>query len=341
MICLWIGRADFLFQLTGIITKMSAIVGHISENHFRHIANRFRSAGDKHVGRIGQISIDVFRLQLLSVVENQLRRQILIAETHDDAMDVGFERSLAVPTESPMCKIDAEAVVEELLPQIRHLLALTDAVGRDKRRSRVGAVSHQVGRLLVPAADIIHIAHILPFRPENVEHILFLAFAHQTCAHKRRVAHNVVEVDLIAFRVGLHLDDVPIHSERVALAEVDVVTDDLLRLRQHLRLGNPERGRGDGDGEVVDFDAVELLNRDLNRVLELAHHHLAVVALADDFVFQSPQRQISLREEIAASAGRVEERERRQTVLEGIEQFLSLALGLLLKNFVEFAPKVV
>ena len=65
--------------------------------------------------------------------------------------------------------------------------------------------------------------------------------------------------------------------------------DDAFGLCQHLRFRNPQGSGGHGDGEVVDFDAVELVDAHLYGILEFTHHHLAVVAFTDCLVFKSTQ----------------------------------------------------
>lgn len=64
--------------------------------------------------------------------------------------------------------------------------------------------------------------------------------------------------------------------------------DDLLRLRHHLRLAYPEGGGGYGDGEVIDFDAVKLVDAHLDGVLEDVEL-LYAVYLLDNLVLQSAQ----------------------------------------------------
>ena len=93
--------------------------------------------------------------------------------------------------------------------------------------------------------------------------------------------------------------------------------DDVLGLFQHLALGDPQGGFGHGGGEVVDLDAVELVDGDLDRVQgPFAPGHLtsdlvSVPAfvqndpLFNDLVFQPPQGDIALGEEVAGAAGGV------------------------------------
>ena len=80
--------------------------------------------------------------------------------------------------------------------------------------------------------------------------------------------------------------------------EVDVVVDDLLCLCHHLRLAYPESGGGYGDGEVIDFDAVKLMDVHLDGILE-GVKLLHAVYLLDNLVLQSSERKVSLREEVS------------------------------------------
>ena len=58
----------------------------------------------------------------------------------------------------------------------------------------------------------------------------------------------------------------PVHAERVALVDIGVrgerekvhaALDNALGLLHHLAFGDPDGGFRDGDGEVVDLDAVD------------------------------------------------------------------------------------
>ena len=80
--------------------------------------------------------------------------------------------------------------------------------------------------------------------------------------------------------------------------------DDVLGLFQHLALGDPQGGFGHGGGEVVDLDAVELVDGDLNWICIIAHCNLVCLA-AERIVFQPTQGDIALGEEVAGAAGGV------------------------------------
>lgn len=99
--------------------------------------------------------------------------------------------------------------------------------------------------------------------------------------------------------------------------------DDVFGFAHHLRLGDPERGLRDGNGEVVDFDAVELPDGDLNRA------ELGVVKFdllrerAQDVVFQAAERNVGFGEKIAGAARGIEKRERGDFFLKRAEFFLA------------------
>ena len=72
-----------------------------------------------------------------------------------------------------------------------------------------------------------------------------------------------------------------------------------------------------GHGEVVDFDAVELADADLDRVDALqADGDLPVGEQHKHLVFQLADAQIALRQEITAACGGVQPGQCRQLVLE-------------------------
>ena len=68
--------------------------------------------------------------------------------------------------------------------------------------------------------------------------------------------------------------------------------DDFLRLLHHLRFRNPQRGLGDGDGEIINLDAIELFYGDANRVDGRAEDDLAALLEVDDLVFQTANAQV-------------------------------------------------
>ena len=101
--------------------------------------------------------------------------------------------------------------------------------------------------------------------------------------------------------------------------------DDLGGFGEHLGVGDPEGGFGDGYGEVVDFDAVELVDGDADGVFDESEDALALVAGGDGLVFESAEGQKSLGEEVSGAAGGVEEGEGGEFLLEGEEGGVALA----------------
>ena len=65
--------------------------------------------------------------------------------------------------------------------------------------------------------------------------------------------------------------------------------NDFLRLLNHLQFGNPEGSLSDGNGEVVNFDAVKLPDRNFNGVEDVAELNLTAEKFLEDFVFEAAQ----------------------------------------------------
>ena len=123
---------------------------------------------------------------------------------------------------------------------------------------------------MIPRTNIINTINSFPL-PENSDCFLFLYFRHHRRPHKRWVAHDVVEG-------GFGDDGFPVQAEGVALGDVGVGfqgqevqahADDIFGLFHHLALCDPEGSFGNGGGEVVDLDTVELVNGDFDRVEHL------------------------------------------------------------------------
>ena len=97
--------------------------------------------------------------------------------------------------------------------------------------------------------------------------------------------------------------------------EAHFAVQDVFRFARHLAFGDPERGLCDGAGEVLDFDAVELADRDADksrivRLVEVeredARAAFAHDGLAQDVVFEPAEREVRLGQEIARAARGVE-----------------------------------
>ena len=116
-------------------------------------------------------------------------------------------------------------------------------------------------------------------------------------------SHDVIQLlpgdDIVPVDAqGVGLDDIDIALER---QEIEAHVHDVLRPLHHLALGDPQRGLGDGGGEVVDLDAVELADGHLDGVHGDAHADLAALQQVDHLVLQPAQAEVALGEEIAAT----------------------------------------
>ena len=96
---------------------------------------------------------------------------------------------------------------------------------------------------------------------------------------------------------------------------------DLLGVVQCLLFRDPQGGLGDGHGEVVDLDAVELVDADLDERFLAAELDvaLAVEQVGYRLVLQFAQAQERFGEEVAGPARGIEEPQRGELVLERLE----------------------
>ena len=95
----------------------------------------------------------------------------------------------------------------------------------------------------------------------------------------------------------------------------------------HLLVGDIQRNAGNVGGGFVDFDPVELpdIDADAGGNFEQFRAVLAPDG-GDDFVLQFAQFPVGHHEEIATPAGRIENPDRGQLVVEGGQAFLAIAL---------------
>ena len=102
--------------------------------------------------------------------------------------------------------------------------------------------------------------------------------------------------------------------------EIDFPNDNIFRFLHHLGFGNPESRFCHGDGKIIDFNAVELFDGHFDRVIQVKES-LTAGEFPDDPVLQPTQADECFRQKISGAAGRVQEGERSQFILE-IFQFL-------------------
>ena len=127
----------------------------------------------------------------------------------------------------------------------------------------------------------------------------------------------------------------PIHPQRIAFLNVGVSLQrqrvdneahNLVGLLHHLAFGNPKCRLCHGAGEIVDLNAIELVNAHLNGVGHLTDDAVSAVNNAQGLIFKSAQWGVGLGKEIARTTGGVEELQRSQLALEG-NRFFFLGLG--------------
>lgn len=86
--------------------------------------------------------------------------------------------------------------------------------------------------------------------------------------------------------------------------EIDFPNDDVFRFLHHLGFCNPEGRFCHGDGEVIDFNAVELFDGHFDGIIQVKES-LAAGELPDDPVLQPAQADEYFRQKISGAAGRV------------------------------------
>ena len=114
-------------------------------------------------------------------------------------------------------------------------------------------------------------------------------------------AHNVV-------KLGIWDDLVPIETQGIAFdnrcvghqgEKVEFHVDDILGFLHHLAFCDPKCRLRYGNCEIIDLDAIELSNRDVDRIANDAEHNLTASQLGDYCILQAPEAEIRLGQEIA------------------------------------------
>ena len=106
-------------------------------------------------------------------------------------------------------------------------------------------ILYQIHRLFVPTNNVVKFSDGFE-SVHYIGYVILLLRRHVHTAHKRRVAHDIVQLALghNCFPVnaqGVAFDDIDIGLQR---KEVQVHMDDVFRLLHHLRFGNPQGGFG-------------------------------------------------------------------------------------------------
>ena len=133
---------------------------------------------------------------------------------------------------------------------------------------------------------------------------MFLNCRHFGCADKRRITHNVIEFCSRNHGVPVPAERVPFDNVSRRLQRQKIVVDlhDFSGGVHHLAFSNPKRSLSDGYGEIVDFDAVELIDVDLDRG-DFAERLLTAVNEPEDVVFQLAEAEIGFGEKVTGTAG--------------------------------------
>lgn len=137
-------------------------------------------------------------------------------------------------------------------------------------------------------------------------------------ADEWRVAHHIGAfggrqqlVPVVSQGVGLH--DVARIMQRQMRQRL---SRDGLRVVQRLLFRDPQRGTRHGHREIVDLDAMHLVDPHLDQAVLAAQFHvaLAVQQVGDDAVLQFAQPQIRFGQEVARTARRIEEVQRGESL---------------------------
>ncbi len=142
-------------------------------------------------------------------------------------------------------------------------------------------ILNKISSLFVPASNIINI-----FVSKEFSNIINLFTTAIASADKRRVTDNVSE---FVFRHNVS----PIDLQRIGAVNIFIGTErqfwsvagDNLGLFVHLVLGKPQRKFGNGNSEIVNFNAVKLLDRNFDR----ANYSELKFEFAQNVIFQFAQ----------------------------------------------------
>ena len=127
---------------------------------------------------------------------------------------------------------------------------------------------HHLPRFLIPSGHVIEVPDVFPLTTKDGHQVIALFGAFESCSHKRRVAHNIIQLSSRDHLIPIHPQGVSFMDIRIGFERqrVEGEADNLVSLLHHLRLSDPEGGLSHGAGEVVDLNAVELVDGNLDRV---------------------------------------------------------------------------
>ena len=114
-----------------------------------------------------------------------------------------------------------------------------------------------------------------------------------------------------------------IKFSQLFLNALSIPSKDVFRFIQHLAFSNPKGSLCHSTGKVIDFDAVELIQRNLSRRQAFQiESRLSLRLDANDLVLQLAKTEIGFRQEIARTASRIEEGQGRQLVMKRIQPLI-------------------
>ena len=217
-----------------------------------------------------------------------------------------------MPFECAVGEINLDVYV---LPEYRHLFALRNGIRGNERAEGISFAC-----LLEPRRNEIEIARAL-YALEHGFKVVFRVLRHRAGAVERRIAEDVVRARPVG-RERVCADDVRGVLDRDAGEVLPEAVGDL-----HVAevVHQPQRDLRDLGGERLDLDAVELRNRNLAELRDVEELFGVVpVKLLQHVHFEAAQLAVGDEEEVAASAGGVEERERRDLLVELLQPHLFL-----------------
>ena len=198
--------------------EMTVVDRHAAVHDARHAADGRLALVDEDRCALHKIRIDLpDLLHSFAVVDDLLAvGSVAPGKAYHDAMDVRLVRGLAVPPESASGKQYVHPGLVQFAPKDGDLLALRNGIGGDE--SYLCPLSaYRLQCLLVPSGHVVDVPYAFGFLVEKARQVFLLLAGLLLLPHKRRVAHDVVEADLVpcarlraALHVGSHQVDVSV-----------------------------------------------------------------------------------------------------------------------------------